>query len=171
MDVRPITDTVRMFNEAIAQGLEAIAALLENDPRRDAVQRAAAAVRACPLQLSAAIHESGVEAVHALGIPYELSGVITDWVRTGRLRWLEQLETRRRDALTELPGIGPRLALELRELLGIRDLEGLADAARDGRLQQIYGFGPKRMRLVTEALFGRPRESDSRQLPLLSPAR
>jgi len=160
-----------MFNEAIAQGLESIAALLERDPRRDAVQQAAALIRARPTPLADEIRESGVEAVHALGIPYELAGVITDWVRTGRLRWLEQLEARRREALTELPGIGPRLARELRELLGIQDLEGLADAARDGRLQQIYGFGPKRMKLVTEALFGRPRGPDSRQLPLLSPAR
>ncbi len=157
-----------MFNEAIAQGLEAIAALLESDPRRHAVARAASLIRESDRPLAPQIHESGLEAVHALGIPYELSGVVTDWVRTGRLRWLEQLEARRREALTELPGIGPRLARELRELLGVRDLEDLADAARDGRLQQIYGFGPKRMKLVTEALFGRPREAPSRQLPLLS---
>ncbi|MBL8955979.1 MAG: hypothetical protein JNK82_34710 [Myxococcaceae bacterium] len=160
-----------MFNDVIAQGLDSIGALLENDTRKGAVMRAAALVRAHPRQLSAEIRESGVEAVHALGINYELAGIITDWVRTGRLHWLEQLEAKKRDALTALPGIGPRLARELRDLLGIDDIDGLADAARDGRLQQIYGFGPKRMKLVTEALFGRPREHDSRQLPLWSLAR
>lgn len=161
-------------NEAIAQGLEAIASLLRREEREAAraaaVRRAAAAIRSHQRSLIAGIADQGVEAVHALGINYELAGIVTDWVRLGRLHWLEQLEARQQRALAELPGIGPRLAKELREVLGVVDLDGLAVVARDGRLQQVCGFGPKRLKLVISTLMGRERPTDTRQLMLLQPS-
>jgi DNA polymerase (family 10) len=162
------TETPALTNGEIAHGLERIAALLEHDGPKVALRRAAALIRGCERALAPEIQDEGVEAVHALGINYELCGVVTDWVRSGRLRWLEQLEARRRDAVARVPGIGPKLATELRDALGIVDLEGLTQAVLDGRLGQMLGFGPKRLKLVTGALLGRTRiEESSRQLPLL----
>lgn len=152
MNVRLSVDTARMFNSDLAEGLESIADRLEHAPRRNAVREAARIIASTTHSVAAAIQESGVEAVHELGINWELSGVVTDWVRSGRLRWLEQLEAKEREAVAKLPGIGPKLASELRQQLGICDLPSLADAARDGRLKQAYGFGPKRMKRVSDAL-------------------
>jgi DNA polymerase/3'-5' exonuclease PolX len=141
-----------MFNRELSEGLESIADHLKDEAKRRAVREAARIIANTHHSVAAAIGESGVEAVHELGINWELSGVVTDWVRSGRLRWLEQLEAREREAVAKLPGIGPKLARELRAQLGICDLPGLADAARDGRLRQAYGFGPKRMKRVADAL-------------------
>lgn len=152
-------------NDFIARGLEAIGDHLEDAARSAAVRRAAALIRGCDAPLAEAIGESGLEAVHALGINWELSGVVTDWVRTGRLHWLEQLQKRRRRALAELPGIGPKLARELRDVLGVQDVDGLAEVARDGRLEQVCGFGPRRLKVVMSAL-GVQRSAPSPQLTL-----
>jgi DNA polymerase (family X) len=47
-------------------------------------------------------------------------------------------------ALMRVPGIGPRTAQHLHEALGIETPEQLREAARQGRLETVWGFGPKR---------------------------
>lgn len=144
--------SLTLSNDAVAEGLEEIARLLAMDNRQVArsarVTRAAEAVRACVKPLTELVEQRSVEGVQLLGIDYELAGVITDWVRTGELPWLERLKAQRRAELAELPSIGPRLAQELRAVLGVEDLDGLAEAVRAGRLGSVCGFGPKRITLV-----------------------
>jgi DNA polymerase (family 10) len=61
-------------------------------------------------------------------------------------------------SLLALNGIGPKTATRLIAELGISTLQDLADAARDGRIQRLRGFGVKReealRRSVEEALAG-----------------
>ena len=80
---------------------------------------------------------------------------MTDWVRSGRLPWLERLKAQRREELLHIPGIGARLAQELRDLFGVVDLDGLAEVARSGKLSNVCGFGPKRVKLVSQLLASR----------------
>lgn len=47
-------------------------------------------------------------------------------------------------ALMQVPGVGPRTAQHLHDALGIETPEQLVSAARQGRLQSLWGFGPKR---------------------------
>ena len=47
-------------------------------------------------------------------------------------------------ALMRVPGVGPRTARHLHDTLGISTPEQLIEAARLGRLQPLWGFGPKR---------------------------
>lgn len=151
----PVADTEEspLTNASIAAGLEELAALIAGPPaRREALRRAAASVRFSSRPVTQRVAESGVEGVHELGIDYELSGLITDWVRSGQLRWLSQLKSRRWRELERLPGIGPRLAQELRDMLGVVDLEGLERAVREGRLSHVFGFGPKRVKMVMQVL-------------------
>jgi DNA polymerase (family 10) len=144
----------RLSNAQIADGLEQIGRLHTHEGRRRSLFAAATSIRLCSHPLAVAIADAGLEAVHVLGIGYELSGVVTDWVRTGRLPWLSQLRARKQEALTAVPGIGPRTAKELREVLGVVDAQGLLAAARDGRLLKIYGFGAKRVALIERLLGG-----------------
>ena len=145
-------------NDEVVAALERIATLLEFEGGTadvaEAFRRAGRAVRACGRNLATVVEEDGVEGVHQLGIGYHLSGLLTDWQRTGRLPLLERLEARHAPErrLTRVPGIGPRLAREVHHALGVDDLESLEAVTRDGRLAAVCGFGPRRVRLVQCAL-------------------
>jgi DNA polymerase/3'-5' exonuclease PolX len=150
-------ESAALSNTRIAAGLERVAQLLGEGVRgqREALRRAAALIRWAPQPVVGSVAAAGVEGVHALGLDYELAGIITDWVRCGRLRWLEKLEARRSQELSALPGIGPKLAAELRHVLGVVDVEGLARALHEGQLARVFGFGPKRMKTIAALLSGR----------------
>ncbi len=141
-------------NASVSAAAERVAALLEAEGRdRGRVRlwrRAAAALAACARPIAELVREEGVEGVHALGIDYLVGGLVTDLVRTGRLPLLDRLERRAAtgSVFQRVPGIGPRLASELRQVLGVESLEGLARAAQDGALSDVCGFGPRRTRLL-----------------------
>ncbi|MBL8950588.1 MAG: hypothetical protein JNK82_07425 [Myxococcaceae bacterium] len=140
-------------NSTVAAALERIAELLERDGVEPtpvaAYRRAARLIAAEPQPVALRVDTDGVEGLHALGIGYLISGLITDWVRSGELPLLERLE-RRHDPearLRTVPGIGPRLAHEV-NALGITSVDALAEAASEGRLENVCGFGPKRIALL-----------------------
>jgi hypothetical protein len=54
--------------------------------------------------------------------------------------------------LGSVPGVGPRLAARLHEELGLETLEDLEAAAHDGRLEDLAGFGPKRLAGIRDVL-------------------
>jgi hypothetical protein len=54
----------------------------------------------------------------------------------------------------QVPGIGEELAQRIEKELGIRSLEELEQAGYDGRLEQVEGFGPKRVKAVLSSLAG-----------------
>ncbi len=93
----------------------------------------------------------GLEALPGIGehLAYTLEGLLT----TGEWRLLRPEGAAREpdQQLTSLPGIGPWLALRLRERLGITTLEELARAIEMGRLVGV-GIGPVRLRRLQEAL-------------------
>ncbi len=148
-----------LTNDSIATGLEEIARLLpqeaRNHERRRVLRRAAESIRNCQTPVTALIEDRGIEGVHMLDICYEVSGVVTDWVRSGRLSWLERLKVQASQELAQLPSIGPRLAQVLREVLGVIDIDGLIEAAREGQLATLCGFGPKRLKMVNALLAAR----------------
>jgi putative hydrolase len=66
--------------------------------------------------------------------------------------------------LESIPGVGPRLATRLHEELGLATLEDLEAAAHDGRLEEIAGFGQKRLGGIRDVLayrLGRVRPAPS----------
>jgi len=71
---------------------------------------------------------------------------IAEFVTTGQLEFLTELETEVPPALldlTRVPGLGPRTAKEIYDGLGILTLEALEDAARSHRLQTLPGIKAK----------------------------
>jgi hypothetical protein len=73
--------------------------------------------------------------------------------------------------LRSVPGIGKSLAWKLYDDLGIESLADLEAAAHDGRLQNIAGFGAKRLAGIRDSLAHRlqrvrmPYQSPSTELP------
>ncbi|RME33372.1 MAG: DNA polymerase III, partial [Gammaproteobacteria bacterium] len=80
------------------------------------------------------------------GIGHELAAKIREIVETGRLQALEKHRRKVAPGLAELlrvPGLGPKRIRVLEERLGVRDLKALERAARNRRIRELPGFGPR----------------------------
>jgi len=89
------------------------------------------------------------------GIGEALTEKITALHRTGAHPTLDRLRTEVSDGLLDLmrvPGLGPKRIRQLHSELGIQDLEGLAVALKEGRLDGIKGFGGKTLERLDESL-------------------
>lgn len=152
-----------MDNPTIARRLREYAAKLEGEEttlyRVRAYRRAADVVQglAHPLaELYAERGRAGLEELPSIGshLAYTLEGLLI----SGEFRTLRPEGANREPdrLLTSLPGIGPLLALRLREHLGITTLQELERAARAGRLSEV-GIGPRRLQTLLDALVERSR--------------
>ena len=159
---RQETKQMPLRNEEVAVRLDAVADVLEaqeaNPFRVQAYRNAANTLRnlARPAyEILVAEGEAGLRSF--VGIGESLAHSIAQLVYAGRLDLLDQLrgETRPERVLATVPGIGPKLAGLIHEQLEIDTLADLSAAAYDGRLAQISGFGPRRLRAVRESLAGR----------------
>jgi DNA polymerase (family 10) len=163
-------------NETIAQRLEHIAELLEaqnaNPYRVRAYRLAAGALRETTRPVTEILETEGIEGLRSLPtIGESLARSIEQLVESGKINLLERLqgETSPERILATVPGIGPVLAERIHEQLGITTLAELENAAYDGRLAQVPGFGRGRLLAVRESLAGRlrrrPQTSLRRQAP------
>ncbi len=150
-----------MNNLTIARRLLEYAATLEaighNLYRVRAYRRAAAVVQMLPRELHELLTEGGRTALEEVpGLGSHLAFTIEGLIRTGELRVLgaDVHQPDPRDVLTSLPGVGPRLALRMKEELGLRTVDEVERAAREGRLGRV-GVGPKRLRGLLEVLASR----------------
>ena len=148
-------------NEEIAQVLERIAGLLEaqgaNVHRVRAYREGAQRVRAAEESLAALVRQGEEKALLDMpGIGERLGGVIFEYVRTGRSGILERLqgEVAPEALFTRIPGIGPELARQISTELNVHTFQELEQAAHDGRLDRVEGFGPKRVEMVRIYLAG-----------------
>ncbi|MDD5449236.1 MAG: DNA polymerase/3'-5' exonuclease PolX [Candidatus Omnitrophica bacterium] len=80
------------------------------------------------------------------GIGEDLAGKITEFIKTGKIRFFEKLKKHTSSIYLELitiPGIGPKTAEELIYKLKIKSLKGLEEKARGHKLSGIPGLGEK----------------------------
>jgi hypothetical protein len=122
-----------------------------------AYRRAAETVVALDRPLEEIVAKEGRAGLEALpGIGPHLSFTLEGLALTGEFRTLGpdggRIDPER--LLLSIPGVGPRLAREVHDQLGVSTLEGLEMAAHDGRLARL-GVGPKRLRGIIDSLAGR----------------
>src|SRR5262249_36934059 len=67
--------------------------------------------------------------------------------------------------LLNLQGVGPKTVAMLYREVGIRTLDDLERAARDGRIRTLKGMGPKKEALIVKALEDRKRYAGRHLLP------
>lgn len=147
-------------NAAIADRLREMAALLEaqgedNTFRVAAYRHAADTVARWPTSVSAVFEQQGLAGLDAMpAIGAGIAAAIAEIVQTGRWERLERLRgaAEPEAVFRVIPGIGARLALRLREELGIETLEALEVAAHDGRLERMPGLGPRRTAAIRAAV-------------------
>lgn len=151
-----------MDNQEIARKLGRIAELLElredNPHRIRAYRKAARAVQGLERSLRERFEAGGEDVLREVpGVGKAISGVIAELLRSGRSRLLRDLEGDLDPVglFSRIPGLSETLARRVVDELGVRSLEELEQAAHDGRLRQVEGFGSKRVQGVREVLAAR----------------
>jgi DNA polymerase (family 10) len=95
------------------------------------------------------------ERLELQGIGKDLAAKIGELVETGAIRYhqdlLQEFPPTVLDLL-HLQGVGPKTVARLYGDLGIRTLEELEQAARDGRIRAMKGMGAKKEALILKAL-------------------
>jgi DNA polymerase (family 10) len=162
-------------NQQVAERLDEVAQILEeqgaNRFRVHAYRRGADTLRGLAQPVNEIFEQGGLPALEALpGIGPSLARAVRELLRSGRLPMLERLrgEAGPVALLMSVPGIGRRSAERLHDL-GIETLEDVEEAAHDGRLAQLRGFGPKRLSGVRESLAQRLTRVRHRPEPTVAP--
>ncbi len=144
-----------MDNAEVAAVLDEIADLLEiqgQSPFRVRAYRSAARVVE---SLGQPVARLTVETLAELpGIAKDLAGKIEEIVKTGTHPIVAELSANVPETVVRMmriPGVGPKRAKLLYDKLGLTSIEALANAARDGKLDAIRGFGPTLQRKILEA--------------------
>ena len=150
-----------MNNLAIARVLTEIGDLLEikaENPFKIRAYRNAADTIA---HLGTPIAEMSDEDRRGIpGIGKDLAGKIAELLETGSARYHQELLQEFPPTvldLLHLQGVGPKTVATLYHGLGIRTLEGLEAAAKDGRIRSLKGMGAKKEALILKALEDRQR--------------
>jgi len=148
-------------NEEIADVLDQIAELLEmqdeNPFRIKAYRDGADSIRSFDGSVAQISLEGGEEQLQSIpNIGKGIARIIVSYVKTGRSEMLERLQSEVSpvDLFSQVPGIGEELAERISEELDISTLEELEQAAYDGRLDEIEGFGEKKVQNIQVSLAG-----------------
>jgi DNA polymerase (family 10) len=142
------TDVVRVLND--------IADLLDLSGERfkpEAYRRAARSIEALPDDLRRVLGRGELEEIPGVG--EAISEKIKEFLGTGKLHYLDELRKRFPPGILELmqlPGIGPKTARRFLVELGIQGPAELRTAIDEGRLNGVFGFGPKKIELFRAAL-------------------
>ena len=136
-------------NEQIAELFDNMGSLLEMKGdtifKIRAYQRAARTIGQLSLPLAQSL-ENGEDLTKIPGVGKAISEKIAEFVETGQVaayqRLLEELPPGVLD-LKDIPGIGPKTAVAIGRELGISTVEGVAEAAADGRLETLPRMGKK----------------------------
>lgn len=125
----------------------------ENRYRVLAYRRAAENIAALGQPLEEIWQAGGLEDIPGVGAT--LAEKIDELMRTGHLEAYDKLRAQVPDgvvAMLDIQDIGPRKAALFWQELGIMSIDGLEEAARQGRLRTLHGMGARSERKVLEGI-------------------
>ena len=138
-----------MTNSEIAEAFETIVGLLEMKGEKSftirAYQRASRTIERFPRDLDAMVRaEEDLTAIPGIG--KAISDKVTELVSTGRMSFLERLESEFpagvRDMLA-VPGLGPKTVVRIWKELDVTTITELEAALDDGRVESLPRMGKK----------------------------
>jgi DNA polymerase (family 10) len=165
-----------VHNSEIAAIFYQLADLLEiegaNEFRVRAYRNAARTIEDLPRSLRDRLDDAKTEPPYEAltdlpGIGEAIAKKIAEIVETGSLTALEKVKQRTPGELTRLlkiAGLGPKRVQTLYKELGITNLRELEDAAKQGRIRELHGFGEKIEAKVLDALEHRSEEEERTRL-------
>jgi len=137
-----------MRNREIAQVFNEIADILaiqeEMQQRILAYRRASETIAALERDVADIWREGTLTDLPGIG--KTLAAKIEELLTTGRLAFLDRLHAEVPAGVIDMlriPDVGPRTAARVWKELGITTIDGLAEAARAGRLRQLRGMGAR----------------------------
>ncbi len=147
-----------VHNSDIEEILDTVADLLEikgeNPFRVRAYRNAARTVQGLSQSVADMVRQ-GQDLSELPGVGRDLAGKIAEIVQTGTLPLLTELRGEMPAGLTDLmkvPGLGPKRVAILYKELNITTLDDLVQAAEQGRIHALEGFGQKtEQRILEEA--------------------
>src|SRR4051794_37298113 len=156
----------RVRNGEIADAFDELASLYELDGavvyRVLAYRNAAKAIRESGVSVAELARQGKVDKL--AGVGKTIAEKIDALLETGSIPSADKLKARIPSGLievTRIPGLGPKRARLLYDHLGITSLDELREAAEQGRLKDVPGFGAKAEDNVMAALAagadGRPK--------------
>ncbi len=147
------------LNIRIAARLREMSDLLERQGERgfraQAYRRAAEVIERLGEPIDEVLSREGRAGLVALpAVGQGVASAIVEMITSGRWSALDRLtgELDPEELLATIPGIGPLLAHRLHNDLHTETLEGLEQAAHDGSLERLTGFGAKRLQAVRAIL-------------------
>lgn len=147
-----------VHNNDIAGIFNQVADLLEikgeNPFRVRAYRNAARTVEGLSQSASEMVHE-GRSLSELSGIGKDLAGKIEEVVKTGKLTLLEDLKSEMPGQLSDLmkvSGLGAKRIASLHRELNVSTLDELEQAAKDGRIGDLEGFGKKTQQSILEEI-------------------
>lgn len=159
MAPQPALDNALSENRFVADKLDEVARLLDQQNaslfRVRAYRDAASYLRGLPHPVRLDYQRAGKRGLDDLPtIGPSIATTIADILETGASSLLDRLRgtTNPEQVLQTVPMIGPALAREIHDGLGIETLEALEVAAYDGRLATIKGIGPRRIESLRHSL-------------------
>ena len=157
-----------MDNLAIARVLAEIGDLLEIKNENPFKIRAYRNASEAVIHLGARIADMTPEERRAIsGIGKDLAAKIGELVETGNSTYHQELLQEFPPTvldLLRLQGVGPKTVALLYHTLGVRSLEDLELAAKEGRIRSLKGMGAKKEVLILKALEDRQRVAGRRLL-------
>ncbi len=136
-------------NEQIAELFENMGTLLEMKGdtvfKIRAYQRAARTIEQLSTPLAQTV-ENGEDLTKIPGVGKAISEKIAEYISTGQVSAYEKLVEELPPGvldLKEIPGVGPKMAMAISQQLGISTVEGVAEAAADGRLAELPRMGKR----------------------------
>jgi DNA polymerase (family 10) len=146
-------------NEEIGRLLREIGLFLEMEgvafkPR--AYEKAAQSIEAMEQPVAKLYEAGGEKAVETVpGVGKSIAEKIVEFLSKGKVEYLETMRAKHPVdifALTSIEGVGPKTVAALYSALGIRSLQDLEKAAREGRIHGLKGFGEKTEHQILQGL-------------------
>ncbi len=148
-----------MLNADVARIFEDLADLLELDGantfRVRAYRNASRTVESLSADVAAIVERDPAELQQLDGIGKDLADKIVVIVRTGKLPQLEELKEKIPAGVVQMlriPGIGPKKVAALFKELGLETLGALKQAAEQGQIAELKGFGKKTEQTILEGI-------------------
>jgi DNA polymerase (family 10) len=112
-----------------------------------AYEKAAYAIEAFEDPIADLYQHGGLKAIEAIpGVGKSIAEKISELIETGRLSYHEELRCKTPvdvEGLASIEGLGPKMIKTLYDQLGVRTVEDLERAARDGKIRALPHFGEK----------------------------
>ncbi len=166
-------EPTKLSNSAIARMLREIAAAYEikgeNWFRTRAYEAAADSIEHATSEVKDLWEEGRLDDLPGVG--KNIAAYLDEYFRTGKVKHFEEVKKGLPPgmfAIFGLEGVGPKRAYRLAEELKVRTVEDLHQAAREGRIEKLEGFGQRSQERILKAIESREQREERILLPIAS---